>query len=465
MEEVESFVYDNGDSGDGNLTQTTQYPGGDASNSVTDYWFDWRDREVAVKLGVSESESDGVNRPLTVTSYDNLNEAIETQVYNGDGVTPTISSGVLSLPDGTSSDLQAQTVTSFDELGQVYQTQVYSVNPTNGDVSEYALTTNYYRDGDGNVIATSAPGGLWTKDTFNGAGWQVMQYETDGGGGTSYAAASSITSDVVLTQTKTDYNADGFQTETITSDRFNTDSIDSTGALGTPTSGIGARVSYEGYYYDDGERLLASVDVGTNGGSAWSMPGSVPSRSSTVLVTSYGYAADAVQTVKLTGAPTGGTFTLTFGGDTTSNIAYNASAATVQSDLAALASIGSDNVVVTQAVDGGWEVRFAGSLAGVYQSQMTASGSGLTGGSSPSVAVSTLSLGGDAGHVADTTDPDGIDTRTYSDSLGRTVQTIQDFTNGAVTDSSNKTTDYTYNSVGQTSLTAELTGGVGETTE
>ena len=54
---------------------------------------------------------------------------------------------------------------------------------------------------------------------------------------------------------------------------------------------------------------------------------------------------------------------------------------------------------MTQAVDGGWEVRFAGSLAGVYQLQMTASGSGLTGGSSPSVSVSTLSLGGDAGNV------------------------------------------------------------------
>ena len=137
----------------------------------------------------------------------------------------------------------------------------------------------------------------------------------------------------------------------------------------------------------------------------------------------------------------------------------------MQSDLAALSSIGSGNVVVTQAVNGGWEVRFAGTLAGVYQNQMTANGSGLTGGTSPNAVVTTLSLGGDNGNVVDTTDPDGIDTRTYYDPLGRTVQSIQDFTNGAVTSSSNKTTDYSYNSAGMTSLTAEMGSGIGETTQ
>src|SRR5262249_37716280 len=154
-----------------------------------------------------------------------------------------------------------------------------------------------------------------------------------------------------------------------------------TGALGTPSSGIGARVSYVGYYYDASSgRATATVDVGTNGGSAWSRPSSVPSRSDTVLVTSYGYASDAVQTVKLTGSPTGGTFPLGFGGQTTSAIAFNASAATVDSALEALSSVGSGNVVVTAAAGGGWQVRFSGTLAGQYQAKLTASGAGLTGG-------------------------------------------------------------------------------------
>ena len=49
----------------------------------------------------------------------------------------------------------------------------------------------------------------------------------------------------------------------------------------------------------------------------------------------------------LSTAPTAGTFTLTFGGQTTSSIAYNATAATVQSRLTSLSSIGSGKAKVT----------------------------------------------------------------------------------------------------------------------
>jgi hypothetical protein len=57
-----------------------------------------------------------------------------------------------------------------------------------------------------------------------------------------------------------------------------------------------------------------------------------------------------------------GTFTLTFSGDTTSSLAYNASAATIQTALEGLASIGSGNVVVTATADG-FTAEFQGSLA------------------------------------------------------------------------------------------------------
>jgi hypothetical protein len=43
-----------------------------------------------------------------------------------------------------------------------------------------------------------------------------------------------------------------------------------------------------------------------------------------------------VQRITITGTPTGGTFTLTFQGNTTAPIAYNASAATVVAALEAL---------------------------------------------------------------------------------------------------------------------------------
>ena len=58
-------------------------------------------------------------------------------------------------------------------------------------------------------------------------------------------------------------------------------------------------------YYDVANRLTAQVNVGTNGGSAYTRPGSVPAASDTVLVTKYGHAGDAVQQVALTGGPEG----------------------------------------------------------------------------------------------------------------------------------------------------------------
>jgi YD repeat-containing protein len=52
--ETASNVYDSGGVGDGNLTQTTEYPGGSAANRVTQYWYDWRDRRVATKEGAQQ---------------------------------------------------------------------------------------------------------------------------------------------------------------------------------------------------------------------------------------------------------------------------------------------------------------------------------------------------------------------------------------------------------------------------
>jgi len=458
MVQVTAYQYDNGGVGDGNLTAVTQYPGGAAAAEVTQTWYDWRDRAVAQKSGVQSSEASGVNRPLVVYTYDNRNEVIETQVYAADGLAPTIVGGVLSLPGGISSYLRAQSTTSYDEQGRVYRTDTYDVNPSTGAVGANTLYALTWYDARGHVIETQAPGGLVTKDTYDGTGRKTAEYQTDGAGGTSYAAASSVASDNVLTQILYTYDGNGNLIEAVTSDRF--DSATGTGALGTPATGVNARVSYVAYYYDLADRRVATVDVGTNGGTAWARPSGVPTGSSTVLVTSTSYSTDAVQDITLTGNPTGGTFTLTFGGQTTGAIAYNATAATVQAALQALSSIGSGNVAVTAAPSGtGWEVRFTGAMANSYEGAIIGNGASLTGGTSQVVAVATVSAGGDAGYASIVTDPLGEVSRTYTDAEGRTVRTVQDFTNGVVTGTSNATTGYTYNQVGVTSVTAYQSGG------
>jgi YD repeat-containing protein len=189
----------------------------------------------------------------------------------------------------------------------------------------------------------------------------------------------------------------------------------------------------------------------------------IPDRSDAGLVTSYDYAADEVQTINLTGSPTGGTFTLSFGGNTTSSIAYNASASTVQSALQGLGSIGSGNVFVTGSA-GKYIIRFAGSKAGINQAQLTASSS-LTGGSSPAVAISTTSQGGDNGLLQTTTDPRGIVAKCDYNMLGQQVRSIGAFTDFVPSSADDQTTAYVYDGNGNvTTMTAVMPSGTNSQT-
>jgi hypothetical protein len=92
-----------------------------------------------------------------------------------------------------------------------------------------------------------------------------------------------------------------------------------------------------------------------------------------------GYGRDAIQSVTI--SATGGTFTLTYGGQTTSAVAYNATAATLQAALEALSSIGTGNVFVTGAAGGPYLVTFQAALGLQAIAIMTGSGASLTGGS------------------------------------------------------------------------------------
>ena len=101
-----------------------------------------------------------------------------------------------------------------------------------------------------------------------------------------------------------------------------------------------------------------------------------------------------VQTITITGSPTGGTFTVSFAGATTSAIAYNASAATVQAALEALATIGVGNVAVTGGALPGTavSVTFQNALGKQNVVAMTTADS-FTGGTSPASAVATATAG------------------------------------------------------------------------
>ena len=462
--------------GDSNLTRTVSLPGGGAAARVTLNYYDWRDRLVATKQGAQTSENDGTHRLILTRTYDNLNEIATQEQYAGDGVTPQISGGVLvPLPE---MDRRARTATAYDNQQRVYRTSVFNVvqsGPNAGtllpsDASPYTLTTNTWYDHRGNVIKVSQPGGQVTKTTYDGANRAIVVHTSDDIATPTWVDAGSVANNNVLTQTETSYDKNGNAILVVQRDRFHDDPVGGVGLgeLGTPAKQPYARVSYVATYYDLADRLTDNVNVGTNGGMSYARPTSPPPRSDTALVASYGYLADAVQTVSLTGSPTGGTFTLTFNGQTTQPINFNAASSEVQSKIQAILPV-SQTVLVTgpaggpMTPGGPWLVRFAGSLAGIDQPDMTADSSGLTGGS---VKVTTTYRGGDSGRVQTMTDPRGLVTKTDFDLKGRTAETIEAFVAFDPSNSTDQTTRYTYDGSDHiVTLTAVLPGNVQQQTQ
>jgi hypothetical protein len=105
-----------------------------------------------------------------------------------------------------------------------------------------------------------------------------------------------------------------------------------------------------------------------------------------------GAGTNEVQLVTITGAPTGGTFSLTFGNVSTPALAYNATAAAVQTALQALPGIGAGNATVAGSAGGPYTVTFVGALAQQNIAALTAVGS-FTGGTTPGITVSTTTPG------------------------------------------------------------------------
>ena len=103
------------------------------------------------------------------------------------------------------------------------------------------------------------------------------------------------------------------------------------------------------------------------------------------------------------GTVTGGTFTLTFSGQTTDSIPYNATPGEIQTALEGLSNVNVGDVAITSPNPGGgsslggpYTVEFTGAFAGTNVPAMTGNGTGLTGTGTfaGSVAIATVVEGG-----------------------------------------------------------------------
>lgn len=99
-----------------------------------------------------------------------------------------------------------------------------------------------------------------------------------------------------------------------------------------------------------------------------------------------------VQTLTITGTPTGGTFKLKFRGHETAALAYNIAGAALQTALRALASIGATGLSVSGA--GPYVVTFADNLLGMNVEPLELSNNAFTGGTSPSMTIAETTRGG-----------------------------------------------------------------------
>lgn len=92
------------------------------------------------------------------------------------------------------------------------------------------------------------------------------------------------------------------------------------------------------------------------------------------LLEEAGFDPKATYVVTIGGNPTGGTFTLSFGGQTTDPIAFNATAAAVQAALEALSTLDAGDVTVTGTAGGPYTVKIDVAKVGT----LTGSGASLT---------------------------------------------------------------------------------------
>ncbi len=135
---------------------------------------------------------------------------------------------------------------------------------------------------------------------------------------------------------------------------------------------------------------LQSTDVGTILLGAGSLVGA--SGESVVTATPGVVGTDEVDVVTLTGSPIGGTFTLTFGAQTTTDLAYNASSVEVHDAFVALSTVGVGNAAVTGGLGGPYTITFLAGLGSTNVGAVTATATSLVSAGSATITESVMGV-------------------------------------------------------------------------
>lgn len=265
-------------SGNGNVTavitpvedSTVTASLSDVENRISQTVYDWRDRPI---ISLPPAGTGSTRSPFRVTTYDNLNRPTEVALYDGTGTAPsyTESSDTVTLPPVA--DRGRLERMFYSQRGLQYLREL-DMDPTDG--LDDALRWHTWYDGVGRTIGTWSPNGPAMKSSYDALGRVRVSYYTDRGGddepGTAgsyadvtqgYADGADLTGDTVFEEQHTTF-ADDSVVDLVESRSRLHDSTD-TGALiadGT-ASGSNAVSTFTGYLYDEANRRVRTVDMGT----------------------------------------------------------------------------------------------------------------------------------------------------------------------------------------------------------
>lgn len=235
--------------GNGNVTVQEEFPG-DGTTRTTTIWYDFRDRMIA---------QENPQAPHSVYAYDDLNRVVESA---------RITTSAMPAPPPVPSSSSGRSVYArnhYNNRGMVFKNQT-AIDPSQSSPSY--LESNRWFDEDGNVIASWSPNSPATKYELDALDRPSVVYQTDRDGdglpGTgSYAHASSVSNDRVISQTEYRYignGVDGAGLVDLVTNRMRHHDTSDTGALSTSIS----VATYTGYAFDDASRQTHTLSYGTN---------------------------------------------------------------------------------------------------------------------------------------------------------------------------------------------------------
>lgn len=234
--------------------------------------YDWRDRLVEVR---------NASVPHQVLVYDNLDRVVERGLFSA------VPSSGMTHVDRT---LYAQT--AYSQRGLVYRQRV-AIDPS--DSTPAFLETHSWFDSEGRVLAAWGPNAPASKREYDAHGRTIRSLVTDRlddhatgiAGNYHDAIAIALTDDNVLEQVEMTYET-GQNTSThvyatgkllLTTTRRRYHDFTTPGIL----DGSNSVATYTGYDYDGADRIVQTVNFGTNAtddifanGSAPTWPGSPP---------------------------------------------------------------------------------------------------------------------------------------------------------------------------------------------